>query len=498
MIADWVEANANERPDDHYLERARGTQQVSFADLARRKLAWSSALEAAHLPRGARVALRLSDPVEYACGYICLLALGQVVVPLDPRAPAREEERIRSATEPVATISGPGEGTLVLDREPAPLLPDGPRDADRERWHSPNLLPAWPGARACGAGVLLTSSGTTGPPKGIFLDEDQLAYVAEGIASHHRLGPDDRCLCPLPLFHVNAPVVALLASLVVGACVVLDDRFHRSRFWELVADAGITWINAVPAIIAVLAQSPEPDHPHNVVRFVRSASAPLPVSVLERFEAQEGLPILETYGMTEAASMITANPLAGPRKPGSVGQPVGVELRVQGADGRAAGQGEVGRVELRGRGVITAYTFGARNGAISCDGWLDSGDLGYLDNDGFLYLVGRADDLINRGGENIYPREIEEVLACHPLVREAVVVGRADPILGAYPVAYVTAVAEIDRGLDLGEELLAWCGARLSGYKVPQELSIVDSLPRGPTGKVLRRQLVSELTSLRT
>jgi acyl-CoA synthetase (AMP-forming)/AMP-acid ligase II len=237
--------------------------------------------------------------------------------------------------------------------------------------------------------------------------------------------------------HRRPEVVGLLATLRAGAYLAVDRKFSRRGFWELIAERGITWINAVPAIISILAMDPPAPRPAGV-RFVRSASAPLPRAALGRFESQTGVPVIETYGMTEAASMITANPLDA-RKPGSAGRPAGSEVRIEAPGGipAPATPGEIGRVRIRGGGVIRAYASGGRPGAIDADGWLDTGDLGYLDADGYLFLVGRSDDVINRGGEKIYPREIEEVLLAQPGVRTAAVIGAADEVLGERPVAYV-------------------------------------------------------------
>ena len=225
----------------------------------------------------------------------------------------------------------------------------------------------------------------------------------------HGIGASDRGYCSLPLFHVNAEVVGLLATLCAGAYLAVDRKFSRRGFWGMIRELRISWINAVPAIISILAMDPPAVPPHGV-RFVRSASAPLPLAALERFEEGFGIPIVETYGMTEAASMITANPVDGVRKPGSAGRPAGTEVRVVNVPEMgpitACGPSEVGRVQIRGAGVITAYASGGRPGVISPDGWLDTSDLGYLDADGYLFLVGRSDDVINRGGEKIYPREI--------------------------------------------------------------------------------------------
>jgi acyl-CoA synthetase (AMP-forming)/AMP-acid ligase II len=342
-------------------------------------------------------------------------------------------------------------------------------------------------AGADGGGIFLCTSGTTGTPKGILLREQQLAHVASSVADWHRLSRADRGYCSLPLFHVNAEVVGLLATLRAGAYLAVDRKFSRRGFWDLISAQRITWINAVPAIISILCTDP-PAGPPAALRFVRSASAPLPRAALERFERSVGVPVIETYGMTEAASMITANPLDGPRKPGSAGRPAGAEVRIGLPGGRPASTGDIGRVLIRGAGVITAYASGGRPGAIDSAGWLDTGDLGYLDADGYLFLAGRSDDVINRGGEKIYPREIEEIMLALPGVRSAAVIGLPDEVLGERPVAYV--VPEAGAVTDEVEELLrATCALRLPRHKQPSEFWLVDEMPLGPTGKISRRLL---------
>jgi acyl-CoA synthetase (AMP-forming)/AMP-acid ligase II len=198
--------------------------------------------------------------------------------------------------------------------------------------------------------------------------------------------------------------------------------------------------------------------------------------------------------MTEAASMITANPLDGPRKTGSAGRPAGSQVRIDLAGGETAAPGEVGRVRIRGAGVISSYDSGGRAGVIDADGWLDTSDLGYLDADGYLFLIGRSDDVINRGGEKIYPREIEEILLAQPGVRSAAVVGTFDEVLGERPVAYV--VPDADAAADQIEALLREvCTARLPRHKQPSEFCLVEEMPLGPTGKISRRLLKDLVTS---
>jgi acyl-CoA synthetase (AMP-forming)/AMP-acid ligase II len=349
--------------------------------------------------------------------------------------------------------------------------------------------------RAPGIAALLPTSGTTGRPKLVPLTESQLLRAAARIASHHALTPLDRGYSPLPLFHVNAQVVGILSAFVAGGSLVVDDRFHASRFWAAAEDFEVSWLNLVPAILGILGEGAPPAEAATWrVRFARSASAPLPLAVQDRFEATSGIGVLETYGMTEAASQITANPLLrSRRRPGSAGRPIGVAVRIVGADGGELPPGETGAVEIRGPQVIGAYLGPGRAPipARGPDGWLHTGDLGFCDSDGFLYLAGRSDDVINRGGEKVNPREIEEVLLSDPHVRAAAVVGRPHRLLGEECVAYVAtdpgyASSSPDR---LAGELLDRCGQALSPHKQPVSVIVVDALPARPTGKPDRRAL---------
>jgi oxalate---CoA ligase len=402
-------------------------------------------------------------------------------VPLDPGAPAADLARVLAVARPAAAMADSAAG---LPAGLSLLKPADPGESGRFVRYDSEPAPY--------GGIFLCTSGTTGTPKGILLGDRQLAHVAASVVSHHKLTAADRGYCSLPLFHVNAEVVGLLATLAAGASLALDARFSRRGFWEMIAERRITWINAVPAIISILAMEPPSERP--AVRFVRSASAPLPRAALERFEAAFVIPVVETYGMTEAASMITANPVDGPRKAGSVGLSAGTEVRIVVPDDvvldgvAPAAPGEFGQVQIRGKGVIRRYAEGGRPDAIDPDGWLDTGDLGYLDSDGYLFLAGRSDDVINRGGEKIYPREIEEILLAQPGVRAAAVVGVRDEVLGERAIAYVI---PNDGWLyhRLETELRAVCEEQLPRHKQPSAFRVVDQLPLGPTGKIARYRL---------
>jgi oxalate---CoA ligase len=486
VIKQWIDSAAAHRPGAPYLEDAAGAGKLTFEGLQRSTQAWSRCLDRAGIPPGARVAVRLPDALGYASAVVAILGAGRVVVPLEPAAPVATLARVLEVARPAAAAGHDGHG---LPPGLAVLRPPGPEEAGE---------PAKAGRTPPGGGIFLCTSGTTGTPKGVLLRDDQLSHVAACVAVHHRLTPADRGYCCLPLFHVNAEVVGLLATLAARACLVLERRFGRRGFWAAIEDQQITWINAVPAILTILAAEPPAAPPPARVRFVRSASAPLPPATLRRFEGAFGIPVIETYGMTEAASMITANPLDGPRKPGSAGRPAAAEVRIV----QRAGQrqvpcppGTVGWVQIRGRGVITEYAAGGPAGAIGPDGWLDTGDLGRVDSDGYLFLAGRSDDVINRGGEKIYPRDIEDFLIAQPGVRSAAVVGARDDVLGECPVAYVVPAGAGQRAearlgeARLEEALRAACEAALPRPQRPAAFHLVRGLPLGATGKVARARL---------
>lgn len=462
-------ARQSARGDDPYLLEVRGPRVLAYADLPRVLGAWAARLELAGVAPGERVALSLSDPLDLAEALLGTIASGRWAAPLDPGLEAGH----------------PGAARARATRLEAAALVTGVEEPIERLSTSAT-------ARE-GGGIVLASSGTTGTPKVMALSTRQLLATAELISHHHRLSPADRGFNPLPLFHINAEVVGLLSTLVAGASLALDERFHRTRFWSEVERLGATWVNAVPAIIARLAVLQPGEQVPGGVRFVRSASAPLAPALLEEFEATTGLAVIETYGMTEAASQICANPLEGPRKAGSVGRPVGVRVRVR--TGTAdAGPGEVGEVEICGPTVIDHYESPGYESRFSPDGWLHTGDLGYLDEEGYLFLAGRSDDVINRGGEKILPREIEEVLLGAHEVAGAAVVGRADQVFGQVPVAYV----ELDGiGPDSAIEVVAPILKDLRERLVdafprtrrPASVNVVSALPSHVNGKIRRSEL---------
>lgn len=492
-LSDLIGQRASRSGTQTYIEHARRERRLSFRELADDIERWSGFFERSHIGVGSTVGLVISDPIDFSVAFLATMATGRWAAPLDPSTP------VHGAGGMTAAIARVEADIVFADRS----LPGG-LEVDWVDLGAASLDGAvTAGSRVTGprrgesGGAVLASSGTTGAPKVVALPQHQLLHTARSVSVHHDLSSNDRGFNPLPLFHINAEVVGLLSAIVAGSSLVLDDRFHRTHFWQLMAERQITWINAVPAIISRLAD-PGPDEivPRRI-RFIRSASAPLPAATTARFEANTGIPVVETYGMTEAASQITANPVYGMRKPGSVGLPVGVELRVVAgpssvdeASGLVEGSG-VGHVEIRGPSVITAYGGGHHGDRIDVDGWLHTGDLGHFDEDGYLYLDSRVDDVINRGGEKVFPREIEELILVDPDVAAVAVVGAPDPELGQVPVAFLVLQAGADASG--AEATLARVRQQLNSALVrskrPVTLNVVSELPAGPTGKVRRRDL---------
>jgi acyl-CoA synthetase (AMP-forming)/AMP-acid ligase II len=504
-VASLIRHRAEQSPDGvAFIEGATGSA-LTWSDLEAEALRWR---RAATRIEGGRVGLVIEDPLSTIATYLGALAAGVLAAPLNPAITASElaaqDRMLRFAA--VVTDHDAARARVVLPATqvwttgPGGLVSAGLPGPTRRR-------PADRAPLADGAALVLASSGTTGTPKIIPLSEANLLHTARVLAANHEFSPGDRGYCPLPLFHINALVVGVLSTVVTGSSLVVDRRFSASRFWERVASFGVTWLNLVPAIITVLSERPGPRADvARRVRFARSASAPLPVPIRDRFEQRCGVTVLETYGMTEAASQITANPTdAAQRRKGSVGRPVGLDLRVVDRDRRPVTPGTVGDVEIRGGNVVSSYWEPAGSPrpdrpAVDEDGWLRTGDMGRVDEDGFVYLAGRSDDVINRGGEKLYPREIEEVLLADPAVSSAAVVGRPHPTVGEEPVAFVITAAGFDEDeAALVERLRDRCTRTLSQFKRPASITVAERLPAGPTGKIRHAELrrtVAEATEV--
>jgi oxalate---CoA ligase len=299
----------------------------------------------------------------------------------------------------------------------------------------------------------------------------------------------------MPLFHIHGLMAAVLASITAGGSIICSPGFYAPRFYDWIKRNNPTWYTAVPTMHQVIlnrAQENLENIKNSSLRFIRSSSASLPPNIMEDIESTFGVPVIEAYGMTEAAHQMASNPLPPQvRKPGSVGLPAGPEIAIMDEDqSTLLPQGEIGEVVIRGDNVTLGYINNKQaNQQSFTDGWFRTGDQGYLDSDGYLYLTGRLKEIINRGGEKISPREVDEVLLKHPGVEQVVTFGIPDETLGEN----VAAAVVLTNPSITDQELIQYAAAHLANHKIPNQIIILDEIPKGPTGKLQRIGLAEQL-----
>ncbi len=341
--------------------------------------------------------------------------------------------------------------------------------------------------------LVLHTSGSTGRPKRVPIKHRNITASTANIVAHYGLIPQDVALCVMPLFHVHGLVASTLSTLRSGGTVAVPNKFNPLSFWRTVRDSGATWYSAVPTIHnLLLSRATERPAGSEGLRFIRSCSAALPPEMMEKMESLFGVPVLEAYGMTEASHQMASNPTPpAARKPGSVGPGTGVEIGIMDDAGNLLPQGDRGEVVIQGPNVVSGYENNPEANAKSfTNGWFRTGDQGVLDSEGYLTLTGRIKELINRGGEKIGPREIDEVLLTHPAVAEAVAFGIPHPTWGEE-----VAAAVVLREPQPESAIVAYCKERLADFKVPKKLFVVETIPRTATGKIQRGAVAKALTA---
>lgn len=478
-----------------------GQAPLTYAGLFDLVIRTARTLRASGIARNDRVALVLPNGPEMATSFLAVAAAA-ASAPLNPAYRTEEFDFYLSDLKAKAVILPRGYDSPVRESAAArsirllELVPDAAFPAG---WFDLAAKPDCPEepdfAGPSDIALLLHTSGTTSRPKLVPLTHRNLLASAENIRGTLGLGPADRCLNVMPLFHIHGLVGVLLASIASGASVACAPGFQAPRFFAWLDEFAPTWYSAVPSIHqAILERAPQnPEGLHRGrLRFIRSSSAALPPRLLAQLEDVFAVPVIEAYGMTEASHQMASNPLPpGIRKPGSVGRATGIELAVVDEEGRLLGPGTPGEVVIRGPSVMAGYEGNPEADAKAFfDGWFRTGDQGYLDEDGYLFLTGRLKEIINRGGEKISPREIDEVLLEHPAVAQAVAFAIPDEKLGEE----VAAAVVLRPGAQAGEvELREFAARRLAYFKVPRRLMIVREIPKGPTGKLQRIGLAAKL-----
>jgi long-chain acyl-CoA synthetase len=497
-IREYVDRRAAEQPDAPYVIAPETGAILTYGELQRASIELTRFLSGRGLSKADKVALMLHNGYQTARLLIGIMYGGYTVVPLNLLAQrsqleyvlehsdtklvftsAELEPRAREALSNVARSVH----VVVID-------PDVPQIFDGDRIPQSDL----PAITEHDEALLMYTSGTTGVPKGVLHTHRSVVAGGEYTSRAHRLEREDRVLCALPLYHINGQIVTAVAPLVHGGSVVMPHRFSVGNYWETVAKWNCTWINVVPTIIAYLLNASTPREAGldvSRVKFCRSASAPLPPELHRAFEERFGIGIIETFGMTETNAPCFTNPYdPTQRKIGSPGPAFGNEAKVIDiATGTTQPPNIPGEVMVRGENVMKCYYKDPENTAktVERDGWMHTGDLGYLDHDGFLFVTGRLKELIIKGGENIAPREIDEALLKHPAVLEAAAVGIPDANYGQEIMACVVLKPG---SICTVEELTAHAEAELGRYKCPKMIRLIDALPKGPSGKVQRLKLL--------
>jgi long-chain acyl-CoA synthetase len=449
----------------------------------------AAALHGLGVSGGDVVAIMLPNSTTFVVSLFAAWRLGAAVTPLNPTLTATEANyQLSDAAARVLIVEAAPEFDTGVPAITADELDSGVAMA--------GLLEASP-AQENALALLIYTSGTTGRPKGVMLDHANLNAMCQAVIDGFELTADDHSLLILPLFHVNGIVVSTLAPLAAGGRSTIAGRFNVGTFFARVEQTRATYFSGVPTIYTMLCGLPADARPDtSSVRFAVCGAAPASVELLEAFESRYGIPIVEGYGLSEGSCASTVNPLTGRRKAGTVGLPLpGQTIRLVDAAGNSSPYGQAGEVVIKGANVMRGYLNRPDETARTIvDGWLHTGDVGRFDEDGYLVLVDRAKDMIIRGGENIYPREIESVVHGLPQIAEAAVVGRAHPVYGEEPVLFVS--LHHDATLDT-HEIREHLRGSLSKYKLPVEITIMDELPKNAVGKIAKPELRKLLVETR-
>jgi acyl-CoA synthetase (AMP-forming)/AMP-acid ligase II len=497
-IPELLEQRAQATPDKKFLFSEADGRSYAYAEFDAAVNRAARMLAAHEIKKGDAVSLLMPNSAEYIIAYFACFKLGALACPVNSLLKPEEITYVIANSEARALLVNseflsrveaindelPGlKHVMVFDDEALATaeftrgeLPDAEIAEDDEA-------------------IIIYTSGTTGKPKGCLLTHGNIIANARQIKGWLKFTERDCLLTVMPLFHMNAVSVTTMTPLYAGASTVISPKFSASRFWQIVSDYKVTSFGSVATMLSMLLSTYPEGVPAGLetsqLRFAMCGSAPVPAEVLRKFEETFNCLVIEGYGLSESTCRSTFNPPDERRRPGSCGMPIGNEMKVVDEEDREVAEGELGEIVLRGENILKGYYRNAEATARAFrGGWFHTGDIGYKDADGFFYIVDRKSDMIIRGGENIYPREIDEVLYKHLAVAAAATIGVPDPLYGEEVAAFVV-LKEGARASE--EEIIAFCRERLADYKCPKSVRFVKDIPKGPTGKLLKRELLRGL-----
>lgn len=492
---------------DEYLKRSAsifpdsnayiyGDQSVTYKELNEQVDRFAAGLYAQGIGKGDGVALLLGNCPEFVIAYYGVLRLGAFAVPINPLFTPGEISYILDNSQVKAVIAHISvepklsgiEGQLenlkfviYTEAKDQERIWENSLDTGKHAFESTSIDPE-------DLAVILYTSGTTGKPKGAMLSHRNLASNADSVSKWLEMHKEDRVVAVLPMFHVFCMTVCLNAPIACGAAVLIVPRFSPLDVVGIIREKKGTLFAGVPTMYNFIYQLPEATaEDFSSIRLCISGGASIPVEMLQKFENKFNVFILEGYGLSETAPVVSFNPLKGTRKPGSIGLNIpGVKSKVVNNLGKELPRGEVGELVVQGPNVMKGYLgMSEATSAVFNDGWFYTGDLARMDEEGYIYIVDRKKDLIIVGGYNVYPREVEEVLYQHPAIVEAAVIGVPDEEYGESVKAYVVVKDE----QITTDHIIRFCQAKLVKYRIPRYVEFLQELPKNSTGKILRREL---------
>ena len=485
-IPELLQQRASAAPEKVFLLSEADKRQFTYREFEQAVGRAAGMLAARGIGKGDVVSLLLPNSVEYVIAYFACWQRGALAGPVNGHLKRQEIEYVVSNSESKLMLVNSEFLPKVEEVPVARVVFDDERQAAEEFKESSKANTGLEDEA-----IIIYTSGTTGKPKGCLLTHGNVIANARQISSWLGFTEKDRLFTLMPLFHMNAVSVTTMSALYAGGSTVVSPKFSASRFWNVISDYQITSFGSVATMLSMLLSTYPEGVPEGLktdqLRFAMCGSAPVPAEILRRFEETFNCLVVEGYGLSESTCRSTFNPPDERRRPGSCGLPIGNEMRVVDEDDQDVPEGDLGEIVLRGENILKGYFKNeAATETAFRNGWFHTGDIGYRDAEGFYYIVDRKSDMIIRGGENIYPREIDEVLYQHPQIGAAAVIGVPDQLYGEE----VAAVVVLKPGAEISEQdVIEFCKARLADYKCPKTVRFVEDIPKGPTGKLLKREL---------